>query len=81
MKCEIHHGGNSLNNVANLHVTMAISNCDYYEVFPCSGANKYALVTDIEVDSNGLVHAPTGSGLGVEIDWDLIDKETIQIYE
>ena len=22
MKCEIHHGGNSLNNVANLHVTM-----------------------------------------------------------
>ena len=23
MKCEIHHGGNSLNNVANLHITMA----------------------------------------------------------
>ncbi len=29
MKCELHHGGNSLNNVANLHVTMAIPNCDY----------------------------------------------------
>ena len=27
MKCEIHHGGNSLNNVANLHVTMAVPNC------------------------------------------------------
>jgi len=31
-KCEVHHGGNSLNNVANLHTTMAIPNCDYYEV-------------------------------------------------
>ena len=81
MKCEIHHGGNSLNNVANLHVTMAIPNCDYYEVFPCSGANKYALVDDIEVDSNGFVHAPEGDGLGVEIDWNLVEEKTIQSYE
>ena len=34
MKFAIHHGGNSLNNVANLHVTMAIPNCEYFEVFP-----------------------------------------------
>ena len=81
MKCEIHHGGNSLNNVANLHVTMAIPNCDYYEVFPCSGANKYALVNDIEVDENGMVHAFEGPGLGAEIDWDLVDRETIRVYE
>lgn len=81
MKCEIHHGGNSLNNVANLHVTMAIPNCDYYEVFPCSGANKYALVNDIEVDENGMVHAFEGPGLGAEIDWDLVDRETIEVFE
>lgn len=68
MKCEIHHGGNSLNNVANLHVMMAMDNCDYYEVFPASGANRYALVGDIEVDENGLVYAPTKPGLGYEID-------------
>ena len=59
MKCEIHHGGNSLNNVANLHVTMAVPNCEFYEVFPATGANKYALVEDIEVDGDGLVYAPT----------------------
>ena len=40
MRCEIHHGGNSLNNVANLHVTMAVPNCEYYEFFPCTGANQ-----------------------------------------
>ena len=78
MKCEIHHGGNSLNNVANLHVIMAIDNCDYYEVFPSSGANKFGLVEDIEVDSNGLVYAPEKPGLGYEIDWQLVEREKVE---
>ena len=75
MKCEIHHGGNSLNNVANLHVTMAIPNCEFFEFFPCTGANKYGLVSDIEYDSQGMVLAPTEPGLGYEIDWDMLKKE------
>ncbi|MCH2317323.1 MAG: mandelate racemase [SAR202 cluster bacterium] len=75
MMCEIHHGGNSLNNVANLHVTMAVPNCEFYEFFPCTGANVYGLVTDIEFDKNGMVHAPTEPGLGYEIDWDLVKRE------
>jgi L-alanine-DL-glutamate epimerase-like enolase superfamily enzyme len=79
MKFEVHHGGNSLNNVANLHVTMAITNCDYYEVFPCSGANKYALVEDIEVDDQGLVYAPEKPWLGYEIDWELVEREKVQV--
>jgi L-alanine-DL-glutamate epimerase-like enolase superfamily enzyme len=81
MKCEIHHGGNSLNNVANLHVTMAVPNCDYYEVFPASGANKFALVEDIEVDDQGLVYAPEKPGLGYEIDWELVKRETVQVVK
>ena len=79
MKCEIHHGGNSLNNVANLHVTMAINNCDYFEVLLPTAAQKYGLVNDIEVDSQGLVHAPEGVGLGYEIDWALVKKRTITV--
>jgi L-alanine-DL-glutamate epimerase-like enolase superfamily enzyme len=79
MKFEIHHGGNSLNNVANLHVTMAIDNCDYYEVFPANGANKYGLVEDIEVDDQGLVHAPEKPGLGYDIDWELVKRDRIQV--
>ena len=34
---EIHHGGNSLNNVANLHVIMAIKNCEFFEVLLPAG--------------------------------------------
>ena len=50
MKCEIHHGGNSLNNVANLHITMAVPNCEFFEFFPCTGANMFGLVEDIIFD-------------------------------
>jgi len=73
MKCEIHHGGNSLNNVANLHVTMAVPNCEFFEFFPCTGANMYGLAEDIQFDL-GYVHAPTEPGLGYEIDWDLVKR-------
>src|SRR6266571_4857460 len=59
MNFEIHHGGNSLNNVANLHVTMAIRNCEFFEVLLPAGAQKYGLAEDIEVDKQGLVHAFT----------------------
>jgi len=79
MKCEIHHGGNSLNNVANLHVTMAVGNCDYYEVFPAHGANKFGLVEDIEVDEKGLVYAPEKPGLGYDIDWELVEREKVEV--
>jgi len=75
MNLEIHHGGNSLNNVANLHVTMAIRNCEFFEVLLPAGAQKYGLVEDIEVDRRGLVHAFDGPGLGAVIDFELIQRK------
>jgi L-alanine-DL-glutamate epimerase-like enolase superfamily enzyme len=74
MNFEVHHGGNSLNNVANLHVIMAIRNCDFFEVLLPAAAQKYGLVNDIEVDGRGLVHALNGPGLGAPIDFGLIDR-------
>ncbi len=81
MKFEIHHGGNSLMNAANLHVMMACTNCDFYEVFPSNGANKYGLVEDIEVDNKGLVHVPEKPGLGYQIDWDLVKREHVGVIK
>jgi L-alanine-DL-glutamate epimerase-like enolase superfamily enzyme len=79
MNFEIHHGGNSLNNVANLHVTMAIQNCEFFEVLLPAGAQKYGLAQDIDVDRNGLVHAFNGPGLGAAIDFDLIERKKITV--
>lgn len=77
MTYEVHHGSNSLNNVANLHLIMAIPNCEYFEVLLPSEVQKHGLVGDIEVDENGMVHAFDGPGLGAEIDFDLIERNKI----
>jgi L-alanine-DL-glutamate epimerase-like enolase superfamily enzyme len=79
MAFEIHHGGNSLNNVANLHVTMAIKNCEFFEVLLPAEAQKYGLARDIEVDSHGFVHAMNGPGLGAEIDFGLIERKRVAV--
>jgi L-alanine-DL-glutamate epimerase-like enolase superfamily enzyme len=75
MNLEVHHGGNSLNNVANLHVILAIPNCEFFEVLLPAGAQKYGLTQDIDVDAHGLVHAPTSPGLGAAIDFALIERQ------
>src|SRR3989441_7070936 len=79
MNFEIHHGGNSLNNVANLHRIMAIKNCEFFEVLLPAGAQKYGLVHDIEVDGQGFVHAPEGPGLGAAIDVALVERSKLSV--
>ena len=79
MNYEVHHGGNSLNNVANLHAIMAMKNCEFFEVLLPSGAQKYGLVEDIDIDSDGNVHAFTEPGLGARIDFDLIERNKIAV--
>jgi L-alanine-DL-glutamate epimerase-like enolase superfamily enzyme len=76
MNCEIHTSGNSLNNVANLNVLMATTNSDFFEVLLPNDLDWYALQGNLVVDGDGYVHAPTGPGLGYEIDWELVRKRT-----
>ena len=79
MSYEVHHGGNSLNNVANLHVIAAIRNTTFFEVLLPDGAQKYGLVEDITVGRDGMVHAPTQPGLGYEIDCGLIERKKMAV--
>lgn len=79
MNYEVHHGGNSLNNVANLHVIMAIRNTEFFEVLLPDAMQKYGLAEDIVVDRDGYVHAPTAPGLGASIDFDLIERRKIAV--
>jgi L-alanine-DL-glutamate epimerase-like enolase superfamily enzyme len=79
MNYEIHHGGNSLNNWANLHAVLAIKNTQFFEVLLPHPAHKYGIVDDLEIDQDGLIHAPTKPGLGAEIDFDLIEKKKIAV--
>ncbi len=79
MNYEVHHGGNSLNNVANLHVIMAIRNTEFFEVLLPDAMQKYGLATEIVVGPDGMVHAPTGPGLGADIDFGLIERKKVGV--
>jgi L-alanine-DL-glutamate epimerase-like enolase superfamily enzyme len=76
---EVHHGGNSLNNIANLHVIMALQNTELFEVLLPAASQKYGLVEDIEIDAEGFVHAPMGPGLGARIDFELVKRKTVAV--
>jgi L-alanine-DL-glutamate epimerase-like enolase superfamily enzyme len=78
---EVHHGGNSLNNVANLHVIMAIRNCEFFEVLLPNEAQQYGLLEEIQVDDGGLVHAFSEPGLGAAIDFELIRRKQIAVLK
>ena len=81
MNYEVLHGGNSLNNVANLQVCCAIRNTTFFEVLLPDGAHKYGLVQDLAPDAQGLIHAPTAPGLGAQIDFELISRKQIAVLE
>ena len=81
MNCEVHDSYNALSNVAALHVMMAIDNCEWLEVLAFNRAGEhnldhlgYGLAEPFAVDADGYVHAPTGPGLGAQIDWALINS-------
>ena len=81
MYFEIHHGGNSINNIANLHVMLAIHNSEFFEVLLPHEAQQYGLLSDLDIDSNGNIYPFEGSGLGAQIDFDLIKHKKINVLK
>ena len=62
MNYEIHHGGNSLNNFANLHVIMAIRNTEFFEVLLPDAMQKYGLARRSWSGQDGWCSAQRGRG-------------------
>jgi L-alanine-DL-glutamate epimerase-like enolase superfamily enzyme len=81
MNFELHHGGNSVNNWANLHLAASIRNTGMFEVLLPDGSQKYAVVGDLEIDDRGYIQVPGNVGLGVEIDHALIARNTIAVVK
>ncbi len=72
---EIHTANTPLLDVANLHVACAARNTTMVEVH--HPVFRFGLKTHpFDTDAQGLVHLPPGAGLGVELDWDWIDRAT-----
>ncbi|MDC0860994.1 mandelate racemase/muconate lactonizing enzyme family protein [Alphaproteobacteria bacterium] len=64
-----------LGQAANLHMMLSNDNCEYFEqVVPFEdhehGANNY-----IRTDYQGIVYPTSKNGLGIELNWDQINKD------
>ena len=77
---EIHGTLTPLLDIANLHVSGAIRNSRYAEVF-WEPFYRFGLKGDPLVpDADGMLHVPTKPGLGVDLDWDWIDDHTLEAF-
>ncbi|MDC0035279.1 hypothetical protein OAJ44_02815 [Chloroflexi bacterium] len=79
--CEIGTAGNSLMNIANLHVIYSVTNCAYYEYWMPAEAHQFGLINDILLDKEGVILATNSPGLGYQIDWDYIEKHRTGILK
>lgn len=77
VNCEVHTTTNALLDMANLHVSCAIANCEYFEVLIPQEPFSFGVRNPITISEDGYVHAPEGIGLGAEIDFDLLENNLI----
>jgi len=83
MTLEVHHGGNSTNNFANLHVILSIPNSGHYEFLLPPTTQNYGVIEDIKIGKDGHVRLPNpdAPGLGAEIDFGLIEKKKLAVLK
>ena len=74
LKCEIHCHPNTWSNAANLQVTCSIKNCDFYEWMVPETLWDFGVKDGIVLDEDGYAHVPEGPGVGLEVDWEYIER-------
>ena len=60
---------------------MSLRNTTMWEVLLPDGAHKWGMAKELEIDKDGLMHAPEGPGLGGEIDFELIRRKTEAVLQ
>lgn len=75
--CEIGLAGNSALNAANLHVMMSSLNCTYFEYWLPKEVHQWGVTQQLQINKNGRLEAPTGPGLGIELDEDWITAHKV----
>ena len=68
---EVQSWGHTLTQAANFHLMLANENTRYFEAPMPAGAYEFGVKNGISLEG-GRVLAPTESGLGFEVDWDVL---------
>ena len=66
-------------DVANIHVACAVRNSEYFELFVPEDVFQLPMKQCLRdfMDAEGRIHVPEGPGLGIDIDWDLVDNTCV----
>ena len=81
MKCEIMSWGNTLVSAANLHLMLGLNHSTYFEQAVPYEHYEYGMKDVIRTQSDGMVRAPKGPGLGFEVDWNLMNEASIFAFD
>ena len=81
MNVEPQTWGYSLTQAAGLHVELAFANCRFFEQPVPYPAYEFGCRNPIRTNAEGFVTAPNGPGLGIEMDWDLVEDSSVLIFE
>jgi len=79
VNCELHTCIFHPLDLANMHCAAAVRNCDYFEVLYPMDAFAFGLAEPLPVQ-DGMAILPEKPGLGVELDWDDIDRCTVATF-
>ena len=80
MKCEVMSWGNTLVSAANLHLMLGFDLCTYFEQAVPYEPYEYGMKDVIRTGPDGMVAAPGGPGLGVEVDWQAMEAATLHSF-
>jgi len=76
-RMEPHSYGSTSVQAAHLHYMLSVRNCEFFEFPYPAGVLDFGMRSGIPLNADGTVSAPAAPGLGVDIDWDVIDDQTV----
>ena len=79
MQCELHTTIYHPLELVNLHCACAMKNCEFFELLWPTEVYNFGLESDIVIDEQGYAHVPDQPGMGIGLDWDLIEEATVEI--
>lgn len=78
LRCEVHCTTMGFMDMANLHVSCAIRNCEYFELLVPEEVFRFPMKNPYPIDAHGVAHVPQRPGIGVDLDWDAIDRACVE---
>lgn len=78
VQCELHTTVYHPLELVSLHCCAAVQNCEYFELLVPDTHYSFGLAQPIRIE-DGYAVLPEGPGLGIELDWDLVENSTFAV--